>query len=740
MTFLNVWHSLLHWGTRTLQRIFGSLCTNSFQLCIGYGTIKIKLKARTSSTAFVVGIGSFMAYKLFCRMARSNCLWTTLDQLVQQRTLATMDSPSSTSPSRTVELTEGFYAVRLGGENELLRKLDECLCRKGSASTDVAGTARQDEKVAVVQVRHGSTLRRLIRQNKRVQREGIEALQQEQNATEGILMRGERRHKQKRDDDEESMISGISNLTSASRIKPNPHAVERVPPLQLPQEGESAAVTAASSAVSTPMSALLHCPNADEELCWENEFSSASEAGDVADARQTDDEMGEPEGLFLFRERCNSLGSISQLSAMKNLERMFRGMPDWNAESNIDECHVGTQLQQQHQLVDTALDNLRDLDRLESSTNVSSSMASGRLARRCWLEMEDGTNRPAAAAFPREAYKIVGPKLVEMKRLIAAERGRKQHFSACRSQGLWELCGADVGRRNSSRFSSEKITMRAGGDDGTEQYQKHQQQLLTPMSSTGISSSTMVDSVISCHSSLASTSAFSTRQRSCTDDGGGDAGVMFDSAIVSDSAQSNLGLGDGIEHENEDDFDGLSRLAKDGVIRRFCPPNAAAQIKASSSSNTTTPAWFVCPWLGEQPRVVLLIRGLIASGMAPKTPRSCGELDLAITTADLAINRIDAFDQSVLAKADVETLCAIERVFLLDATNVARAAQSNHMLDDVITHLPKSRAGLPGSLNKISQVAPVYSGLQMHAEQFFGFWKPLSPHCVGVAQASSTDI
>uniref|UniRef100_A0A914I381 Uncharacterized protein n=1 Tax=Globodera rostochiensis TaxID=31243 RepID=A0A914I381_GLORO len=596
MTFLNVWHSLLQWGTRTLR----SLCTNSFQLCIGYDTMKIKLKARTSSTAFVVGIGSFMAYKLFCRMARSNCLWTTLDQLVQQRTLATLVDPSSTSPSRTVELTEGFYAVRLGGENELLRKLDECLCGKDSASTDVAGTARQDEKVAVVQVRHGSTLRRLIRQNKRVQREGIEALQQEQNATEGILMRGERRHKQERDDDEESMISGISNLTSASRIKPNPHAVERVPPLQLPQEDESAAVTAASSsAVSTPMSALLHCPNADEELCWENEFSSASEAGDAVDARQTDDEMGEPEGLFLFRERCNSLGSISQLSAMKNLERMFRGMPDWHAEPNIDECHlVGTQLQQQHQLVDTALDNLRDLDRLESATNVSSSMASSRLARRCWLETEDGTNRPAAAAFPREAYKIVGPKsdfdfsemssICSRSQLIAAERGRKQqqHFSACRSQGLWELCGADVDRRNSSRFSSEKITIGASGDDGTEQYQKHQQQqLLTPMSSTGISSSTMVDSVISCHSSLASTSAFSTRQRSCTDDGagGGDAGVMFDSAIVSDSAQSNLGLGDGIEHENEDDFDGLSRLAKDGVIRRFCPPNAAAQISDHST-------------------------------------------------------------------------------------------------------------------------------------------------------------
>uniref|UniRef100_A0A183BIN0 Uncharacterized protein n=1 Tax=Globodera pallida TaxID=36090 RepID=A0A183BIN0_GLOPA len=50
-----------------------------------------------------------------------------------------------------------------------------------------------------------------------------------------------------------------------------------------------------------------------------------------------------------------------------------------------------------------------------------------------------------------------------------------------------------------------------------------------------------------------------------------------------DSAQSNLGLGDGIEHENEGDFDGLSRLAKDGVIRRFCPPNAAAQISDHST-------------------------------------------------------------------------------------------------------------------------------------------------------------
>ncbi|KAI3417981.1 hypothetical protein GPALN_010578 [Globodera pallida] len=44
--------------------------------------------------------------------------------------------------------------------------------------------------------------------------------------------------------------------------------------------------------------------------------------------------------------------------------------------------------------------------------------------------------------------------------------------------------------------------------------------------------------------------------------------------------ESNLGLGDGIEHENEDDFDGLSRLAKDGKV---CPPNAAAQISDHST-------------------------------------------------------------------------------------------------------------------------------------------------------------
>ena len=40
---------------------------------------------------------------------------------------------------------QGFYAVRLGGENDLLRRLEDCLSENGS-------TKKNKNKVAVVQV------------------------------------------------------------------------------------------------------------------------------------------------------------------------------------------------------------------------------------------------------------------------------------------------------------------------------------------------------------------------------------------------------------------------------------------------------------------------------------------------------------------------------------------------------------------------------------------------------------
>ncbi|KAL3120135.1 hypothetical protein niasHT_006101 [Heterodera trifolii] len=651
--------------------------------------VDMAILARTSGTAFVVGIGSIMAYKLLCRLAKSNCLWSSIDQLIEQRSslvasstdggcsadAAAGDDPSpSSSPSRTVQLTDGFYAVRLGGENELLRKLDECFCRKDSggggsstaSSSASIGIAPPGEQLAVVQVRHGRNLRRLIRQNQRVQREGIEALQQQDHyeqqqkhgPTRGVLLRAEEQQQRMSRDDEDNE-SVISNLTSASRIPPNPNAVERVPPLQLPPDDDSNdrdGRRASTAASSTPISALLHCPNAEDELCWENEFSSASEAGDddaPPDGRPTqsaDEIMGgsDTEGLFLFRERCISLGSLSQLSAMKNLERMFRGMAptDWrhgdgeettNWTTGGDECH-GTE----HRLVDSALDNLRELDRLDVNTNVSSSMVSnsggGRLARRCWLDMEGGaggTRGPGSAA-----YRIAGSKsdldISEMSsssicsrpQMIAIQRNHQKqlpphphHHHQHKSHGLWELTSLNfsstpavdnddkqhLGGNNNpafySRFTHEKRNAKAAkavsapmpvkqnndaeqgkvNDDGivAVQQQQHsaddttddgweedgifaqcqksppcqQQQsslLLTPAATS--SSSTMVDSVISCHSSLASTSAFSTQQR-CSNSAemltSGAGGVMFDSAIVSDGgAPSNLGFF-GHEHDEQ---------------------------------------------------------------------------------------------------------------------------------------------------------------------------------------------
>ncbi|KAL3078456.1 hypothetical protein niasHT_032752 [Heterodera trifolii] len=718
ITIFNVWQSLLQWGTRTLQRISGTFCSsNSSHIRIGYGTLKIKFKARTSGTAFVVGIGSIMAYKLLCRLAKSNCLWSSIDQLIEQRSslvalstdggcsadTAAGDDPSpSSSPSRTVQLTDGFYAVRLGGENELLRKLDECFCRKDSgggggsstaSSSASVGNAPPGEQLAVVQVRHGRNLRRLIRQNQRVQREGIEALQlhdhyeqqQKHGPTRGVLLRAEEQQQRmsREDEDNESVISDISNLTSASRIPPNPNAVERVPPLQLPPDDDGdardgrRASAASAAASSTPISALLHCPNAEDELCWENEFSSASEAGDddaPPHGRPTqsgDEIMGgsDTEGLFLFRERCTSLGSLSQLSAMKNLERMFRGMAptDWHGDGEEttnwaigDECH-GTE----HRLVDSALDNLRELDRLDVNTNVSSSMVSnsgggGRLARRCWLDMEGGaggTRGPGSAA-----YRIAGSKsdldISEMSsssicsrpQMIAIQRNHHKqlsphshHHHQHKSHGLWELTSLNflstpvvdnddkqhLGGNNNpafySRFTHEKRNAKAAKavsapmpakqnndaeqgkvnddglvavqqqhsaddttDDGWEedgifaQCQKsppcQQQQsslLLTPAATS--SSSTMVDSVISCHSSLASTSVFSTQQR-CSISAemltSGAGGVMFDSAIVSDGgAPSNLGFF-GHEHDEhqQKEEEGLEEVKNN---ESFAPPDVS---------------------------------------------------------------------------------------------------------------------------------------------------------------------
>jgi len=58
-------------------------------------------------------------------------------------------------------------------------------------------------------------------------------------------------------------------------------------------------------------------------------------------------------GLFIFREREGSLGGLSQLSAMKNLEKMFSN--DWlDKNTNEEDIEDGDSL------VDNALDNVRE--------------------------------------------------------------------------------------------------------------------------------------------------------------------------------------------------------------------------------------------------------------------------------------------------------------------------------------------------------------------------------------------
>ena len=57
------------------------------------------------------------------------------------------------------------------------------------------------------------------------------------------------------------------------------------------------------------------------------------------------------DGLFLFREREGSLGGISQLSAMKNLEEMFSG--DWQQEREEEDGE---------HLLDSALENVNLLE------------------------------------------------------------------------------------------------------------------------------------------------------------------------------------------------------------------------------------------------------------------------------------------------------------------------------------------------------------------------------------------
>lgn len=551
----------------------------------------VAIFSRTSGAAFAVGIGSFMAYKLLCRLIRSNCLWNALEQMspkdAEQQQCSTAAS-ETTGNNKPIELTEGFYAVRLGGENELLRQLDECL--SVGSGNDAKNNCNQ--KVSIVQVRQSSALKQLFRRNHHIQRAGIASLDQcttvggsedelhtdfgthsHPRVRSGTLKKrsiARRWDQQQLDagDDDDDDQSTLSNLTSASRIPPNPRHCEDSPPSALPDQFpvvintplqfhcSSIPSTSSSSSDGTEVCSTSLQLQFDNELCWENEFSS-SNFGDVDGEKCS--------GLFLFREREDSLGGLSQLSAMKNIEQMFNR--NWHDEERTTTTKEEEKEHEGEHLVESALQGLREMDRLDSRTTCTSSIL-GSLRHRQQTDEKDRQQRKgventetqtavSAAAksyqdadFPFTAYRIVLQNELDASEASSAfacsssQTSTPRHktnlrSSAGTSQGLWELTSPrDCGGRN-SRATNEKSC------------HHHYQQMYDDVNAIAAGkiattellpspSNLMVDSVISSHSSQASTSAMSIKhsvpmqqKRSATI--GVDVGaVMYDSAIVTD--------------------------------------------------------------------------------------------------------------------------------------------------------------------------------------------------------------
>ncbi|KAF7633345.1 hypothetical protein Mgra_00007227 [Meloidogyne graminicola] len=66
----------------------------------------IAIFTRTSGAAFAVGIGSFVAYKMLCRLIKSNCIWTALEQLSQTEELKKEQKASNNETICLAELRE----------------------------------------------------------------------------------------------------------------------------------------------------------------------------------------------------------------------------------------------------------------------------------------------------------------------------------------------------------------------------------------------------------------------------------------------------------------------------------------------------------------------------------------------------------------------------------------------------------------------------------------------------------
>ena len=78
---------------------------------ISFPNVTKNFKARTSGAAFAVGIGSFVAYKMLCRLIKSNCIWTALEQMSPPEEQKDQRASVSTN-SEAVVFAEVFFGKK----------------------------------------------------------------------------------------------------------------------------------------------------------------------------------------------------------------------------------------------------------------------------------------------------------------------------------------------------------------------------------------------------------------------------------------------------------------------------------------------------------------------------------------------------------------------------------------------------------------------------------------------------
>nr|CAD2173863.1 unnamed protein product [Meloidogyne enterolobii] len=238
-------------------------------------------------------------------------------------------------------------------------------------------------------------------------------------------------------------------------------------------------------------------------------------------------------GLFIFREREGSLGGLSQLSAMKNLEKMFSN--DWlDKNTNEEDIEDGDSL------VDNALDNLRELSSLDDVANAACSCSS--FVNTTQTKQQDNFSNKSRdePRLPFTAYKIVlQNELSESSSSLCGGSTRSDRFGryccpssphrqqrkrleaapVSTSQGLWELTKSDG---INSRSTSEKQCL--------ELYRSKERSNNNNNNQLG----PMVDSIISINSHASSSMATSSSAQIQMPN----SGAMIDSAIGTDFQSS----------------------------------------------------------------------------------------------------------------------------------------------------------------------------------------------------------